>query len=120
METGKIIKWYIRLRDQKKELEEKHKQELAPIKEKMELAEAALQKIMQDQGLTNLKTNGGTAYVVTEVQPKVVDWESTLEWIRKNSRWDVLERRVNKTQAKEEEIPGVQKTIRKKVNVRVS
>ena len=120
MDTGDIIRHYIKWRDQKKEIEERHKAELAPLKEKMEKAEAALQKIMLDSGLKQLKSTAGTAYIAEQVSTKVFDWEKTLEWVREHNRYDVLERRVNKTIAQEEDIPGVEVSKRLKTNVRIS
>lgn len=120
MAAGDFIAWYIRLREQKADLEERHKQELAPIKEKMKKIEAALQKIMQEQGTKQMKSAEGTAYLQTVSSVKVSDWDSALAWIRENERWDALERRINKTIAVEEEVPGTHVTQAVKTNIRVS
>lgn len=120
MDTGDIIRHYIKWRDKKKEIEERHKEELAPLKDKMEKAEAALQKIMLDQGVKQVKGSAGTAYLTEQVSTKVSDWEETLEWVKNQNRFDVLDRRVNKTAAQEEEIPGVEVSRRIKVNVRIT
>jgi hypothetical protein len=122
MNLSTIIDHYIKLRDTKSDMEERHKDELAPIKEQMELVEAALQKHMQDLGLQNLKAGNGTAYLAETTSAKVMDWETTLNWITANQRWDMLERRVNKTAVMEEEdgVPGVQVTRIVKTHVRRS
>ena len=120
MDYEKVINAYIKWRDQKKELEEKHKQELAPLRENMEKAEAALQKVMLDSNCKKISTKAGTAYLSEQVSTKVTDWDEVINFVQSENRYDILERRVNKTVAKEEEIPGVAVTRRMKTNIRVS
>jgi hypothetical protein len=120
METGKFINWYIRLRAEKEATEKRHKEELAPIKEKMQTIEVALQKIMQEQGLKNLRSDQGTAYLANVANVKVTRKEDLINFVKEYDRWDVLDIRANKTAAQEEEIPGVEVTRGIKVNIRVS
>lgn len=120
MTTGDFIEWYLRLRKQKADMEERHKQELAPIQEKMRLIEAALQKTMLDQGTKQMKSGAGTAYLQTVANVKVVDWDTALTWIKENDRWDALERRINKTIAVEEDVPGVQVVRSVKTTIRTA
>ena len=116
----KIIAYYITLRDQKAEIESRHKEELAPIKENMQLAEAALHKLMLDQDVTQLKKKGvGTAFLQEFVSAKVDDWDTVLKHIQDHDRWDLLERRVNKTAVLDgDEVPGITIAKSLKVNVR--
>jgi len=120
METGKFINWYLRLRAEKEAIEERHKEELAPIKEKMRTIEVALQKIMQDQGLKNLRSDQGTAYLVNVANVKIINKEELIKFVKEQDRWDVLDIRANKTAAQDEEIPGVEVTRGVKTNIRVS
>jgi len=120
METGKFINFYIRLRAEKEAIEKRHKEELAPIKEKMQTIEAALQKIMQDQGLKNLRSDRGTAYLANVANVKVSDKEALINFVKSHGRWDALDIKANKTVAQEEEIPGVEVTRGVKTNIRVS
>lgn len=118
----KILAAYIGWRDQKAEIEARHKEELAPLKDKMQMAEAALQKMMLDQDVSQLKKKGvGTAYLQEFVSAKVDDWDAVLEHVKTADRWDLLERRVNKTAVLDgDEVPGVTVSKSLKVNVRRS
>lgn len=123
--ADKLIKHYIYLRDQKEEMEARHKEELRPIKDDMQQVEAALQKLMQEQGLRQFKGDHGTAFIQEDTSAKVTDWNEALDYIRNNERWDLLEKRVNKTQLMEtleEEgpVPGVDVNRRMKTLVRRS
>ena len=121
MSVDLILSAYLRWRDEKAEIEARHKEELAPIKEKMQQAEAALQKMMLDQDLSQIKKKGvGTAYLQEHTAAKVDDWDSVLSYVTENQRYDLLERRVNKTAVMdtEDEIPGITVSKSLKVNVR--
>jgi hypothetical protein len=120
MNADKIIERYVALRDRKAEVEAKHKEELMPLREQLELCEAALQKLMNDAGVKQLKGDHGTAFVKEQVSAKVTAWDDTLRYIQEQEAWDLLERRVNKTvvMEAEEEIPGVEISRRLTVNVR--
>ncbi len=102
-----LIGKYIELRDRKEAMVEQQKQELAPLEKKLDLCKAGLQKIMQDLGVKQVKGEEGTAFIVQKKSTRVDSWEDALGWIRDHERWDVLERRVNKTVALEENIPGI-------------
>lgn len=120
MNVDKLIEHYVHLRDRKAEIEARHKDELAPLKEDMSKIEGALQKLMNDQGVKQLKGEHGTAFQQEQTSAKVVDWDKTLSFVQENERWDLLERRVNKTAALEEDVPGVEVSRAFKVNVRRS
>ena len=121
MNIDKIIGRYVALRDQKAEVEARHKEELAPLRRQMEVLEAGLHKLMHDQGVKQLKGAHGTAFIKEDVSAKVSDWQPCLQAIIEQERWDMLERRVNKTQVMDEgDWPGVTITRRQTVNVRRS
>lgn len=111
MDRDKVIAHYVELRDKKQDMEKRHKQELEPIKQDMELIEAALQKDLQEQGLKQFKGDHGTAFIKTLTNAKVTDWEgAALPFIIKNERWDLLYRNISKKNMleTETEVPGVE------------
>lgn len=111
MDRDKVIAHYVALRDQLKDMEKQHKEQLAPLKQDMELIEAALQKDLQEQGLKQFKGDHGTAFIKVLTNAKVTDWEGeALPWLVENERWDLLVRNVNKTNMleTEAEVPGVE------------
>ena len=97
MNIDDVIRGYVKLRDEKESLEKRHKEELAPIREKMQKIEAWLQDQLQQQGLTNFKGASGTAFLQEATSATVADWEETLNYIRNNDAWELLEHRVSKT-----------------------
>ena len=102
-----IVEFYMAKRAELDALETAHKAAKAQITAAMEKCEAVIQKMFNESGLTSVRTPFGTAYQSTLSKVKVADWESALNWIRENNRWDALERRINKTVAQENDIPGV-------------
>ncbi len=121
MNIDYLIALYVRKRDRLDELAAEHKARTAEIMEEMQLIEAGLQKLMEDQGVRQFKSAHGTAYQQAWTKASVADWEEALGYIRSNERWDLLTRAVNKTVALEiGEVPGVAVTRGIKVNVRRS
>lgn len=96
-----VVGGYIKLRDKKKLLEDAHKQNVAPINEKMKMLEAWLLRELQRQGADHVGTGLGTVYQSTIVKPVIRDWSSVLDFIVANEQWGMLERRVSKTAVEE-------------------
>lgn len=121
MQTGELIKRYMEFRAKKEEIEEEAKKRLEPIQTKMQMIEAALQKIMVEQGLKNLKSEYGTAYLTTAISAKIVDRQALIDYVKSTDRWDVIDLRANKTAIKEEEsLPGVEVTKTLQTRIRVN
>lgn len=122
-----LIEKYVQLRDRKKAIEDEHKAQLAPYKEAMQRLEDAFQTSMQEMGLKSLKSPHGTVYQSEVANAKVRDFDAALKFIVDNERYDLLERRVNKTTLQSileegdiDEVPGVELTRALKINVRRS
>ena len=103
---------YVKLRDHKKKIQDRHKEELAPINGKMEALENWLLKQLNDQQAQSIKTGSGTVFKHTRTAAKVEDWDATLDFIITNQLWHILERRVSKTAVEElaeenQVVPGV-------------
>lgn len=103
---------YVKLRDHKKKVQDRHKDELSPINRKMETLEGWLLKQLNDQHAQSIKTEMGTVFKHTRTAAKVEDWDATLEFVITNQLWHVLERRVSKTAVEElaeqdQVVPGV-------------
>ena len=115
---------YIRLRNEKGAIEKRHKEELAPLREKLERLEAWLLSMLNRQGVESTRTDAGTAYKSVRTSAKVVDWEATLAFIQENELWHMLEHRVSKTAIEEyaEQTgavpPGIDVVQELRVNVR--
>lgn len=95
--VDEVIKGYIKLRDHKKGMKDKHKEELAPVNAKMELLEGWLQRDLQTRKVDSQKTKEGTAYLMTSTKATVRDRDAFLEFVREKEMWELIENRVAKS-----------------------
>lgn len=95
--VDQVVAAYMKLRDKKKAIESAAEAEVATIKDKMEKFEAWIREKANEQGVTSFKTKSGTAFLTTTDYASVSNWDATLEFIKKNDAFDMLERRVSKT-----------------------
>jgi hypothetical protein len=75
------------------------------------------------QGASSFKTEGGTAFITRKEQATVKDWEATLQYIRENEAYDLLERRVSRIAVRTlvdegTPPPGVDYSVKLGVNIR--
>lgn len=115
-----IVAFYVKTRDEIEALEALHKEALAPLKERLQKAEGALHKIMQEQSVQSLKTAHGTAYLQEWTKASVVDHDTLFRWAADHNRPDIFPKSCNKTVVLEigDEVPGVEITRGLKTNVR--
>lgn len=113
MSAADMIAKYIQLRDKKKEIEDKHKEELRPYNNLIEKLDGMLMHELERAGVDNMKCDAGTVFKSTSTSVGVQHWPETLKYIQENEAWDLLEARVSKTAAKAiieetgQPIPGV-------------
>lgn len=86
----RAVEKFIFLRDKKKEITDRHKEELKPLNEAMIALEAAVQKALIAQGASNVKTPHGTAYLSTTVRPQITDWKELRPFILENDLIDMM------------------------------
>jgi hypothetical protein len=122
--ANELVRRYMQLRERKAGMKTAYEEQVAEVDRAMELIESMLQKMMQEQGVTSLRTEHGTPYFSTQSSATVADWDAYLAWIRAGERWEFLERRANKTSveqfkaANDDLPPGVNWSERIKVNVK--
>lgn len=97
IDLDKVIAGYIKLRDAKDAMETRHKEELAPLNSKMEKIEAWLQNALQSQGLRNVKSDSGTAFIQSVANVTTPDFEATMAYIKEHDMWELLDRRLSKS-----------------------
>lgn len=127
MPPGKAAEAYVKLRDKVEEITKAHKAQLQPFTEMMAKLEGLLLAHLDTTGLDSIKVKDGgkgvTVFKATTTSVTVKEWEKTLDFIKGNELWDLLEARVAKTAAQEymEEtkaaIPGV--TVTSAIALRV-
>jgi len=121
---GEIVKKYVELRDTKDRIAADAKAKTDPISVAMKTIETYLMKLSQDTGQTQFGTEFGTAFVTTKKGCNVTDWDATVEYIRTNGAFNLLNKAVNKT-AVDEYIekhgmppPGVNWVVMKDIQIR--
>ncbi len=98
---GEVIRTYIKLRNQKEAIEDEVKERVAAINIRLSKLEAFLKMQMDAQGLTNFKSEHGTAFISSTDYANVVDWDATLSFIRENEAYDMLEKSIRKLAVRE-------------------
>jgi len=119
-----VVATYMKLRVQKDMIEAETKDRVKGIKEKMEKLEAWIKEQADAQGVTSFKTKHGTAFLTTTDYANVADWDSVLDFIKREKAFDMLERRVSKTavrgyiEATKAVPPGINYGTKLEVNIR--
>lgn len=91
-----VIKAYLQLRNACDAIEAEAKAQVKVHKEKMAKLESYMQMELDRQGSTSVKTDAGTAFVSTTDFAAVADWDQTLNFIKEQGAFDMLEKRVSK------------------------
>lgn len=81
-------------------LDQEYKQRKAVIKEKMIALENWFTVKSQEDGLTSIKTDAGTAYWSTHHSATVASREDLFKFCMENDAWDLVESRASKTAVK--------------------
>lgn len=98
---GDYITKYLEVRDLKKALEDRHKEELRPINEVLGKLEVFFQTTMAKLGVENLKGTTGTAYTSTTASVTTADKMAFLDFVKEHDAWHLLDVRPAKTATKE-------------------
>jgi hypothetical protein len=96
-----LVEKYIKLRDKKALMTADFKERMAHINEVLDQVESALLHQFKELGVESVRTSSGTAFRSTRYSATVADWDATLDFIKANEHWQMLEHRVSK-QAVEE------------------
>lgn len=119
-----VIKKYMELRAEKEQIEADTKDRVRSIKESMEKIESWLKAKADTDGVTSFKTEHGTAFLATTDYATVADWDATLNFIKSEDAYDLLDKRVNKTAVRgyidcnKEVPPGINYGTKLGVNIR--
>jgi hypothetical protein len=119
-----IVRTYMKLRNQKEQIEAETKDRVAKLKEKMVKLEAWIKEKADADGVTSFKTDHGTAFLTTTDYANVADWDAVLGFIRQNEAYDMLEKRISKLavrgyiETNKAVPPGVNYGTKLEVNIR--
>lgn len=119
-----IVRTYMKLRNQKEQIEAETKDRVAKLKEKMVKLESWIKEKADADGVTSFKTDHGTAFLTTTDYANVADWDAVLGFIRENEAYDMLEKRISKLavrgyiETNKAVPPGVNYGTKLEVNIR--
>lgn len=86
---------YIKLRDQIKAIEERHKEELKKPKEVLAKLEAVLATGLKSANAQNISTSAGTVYFSTRVSAKIKDGDAFWNFVVTNEAYELIDKRAN-------------------------
>ena len=124
LQLDKMIQSYVALRDRKRMIEAKHKEELAPYTKVMEEIAGKLLDYMQKLGTNSVNTDGGTAYQITKPSATIRDGAAFRQWVVEQNGYHLVDWRANANAVSEfikvngDVPPGVNFTTRTTVNCR--
>lgn len=96
-----VAEGYVTLRNFKRSLEAKHKEELKPINVDMKKMEAFMLDLLNKQGAQNVSTAEATIYKSKRVSVKTENWQDFFEFVQANEAWHFLTKSVSKTMVQE-------------------
>lgn len=97
MDVNTNVDEYIRTRDEIRDIESRHKDELRPYKQKLEELGAVLLEQLQAVGGDGVRTKSGTVYVTEKKSASLADPALFMDYVVQNSAWDLLDRKANVT-----------------------
>lgn len=121
-----LVAKYVELRDGIERIDKKAKEDKAPLAKAMEAIESGLMKLMQDQGVKQLKTEAGTAFITQASHCGVENFDAVLADMKARDDFSLLNKAVSKNAVKEyidkfeRPPPGVKWTVMNEVQVRRS
>lgn len=102
LDANALIARYIALRDQKEDVQARHKEELAPINEEMTSIEGHLLSALTAMNINSVTATGlGTALKATESSASIADAETFQRFVIDNKRWDMIDWKANKAAARQ-------------------
>ena len=97
IDVEKRVGQYVKLRDMKAEIEEKHKAELKLVVETMAMIEDELMSALQSSNVTNMKTQEGTVSLLNKQSVSTADLSAFWTWIVTQGAFDMLDKKPNVT-----------------------
>lgn len=91
----KWVDQYVAVRDAKRAFEEQHKTDLKKYTDILDLLEGHLQSFFNENGLENVKTGAGTAYLSTIYRASIADKQAFTSFVIEKSRWDLVDWKAN-------------------------
>lgn len=98
--ADKLIKAFLKLKAQRKQLEEQFKSEDSELAAQQELIQERLADLCEEIGVDSLKTPFGSATRAVKTRYWTQDWGSMYDFIKDNDAMFLLEQRLHQTNLK--------------------
>lgn len=92
---------YVKLRDKIKEIQDRHKEELAPFKELLEKLNSVLLGHLNTVGADNVGTGAGTVYRTTKKSASIADMSAFWDYVTSQGDFDMVDKKANATAVEE-------------------
>jgi hypothetical protein len=96
-----LTKVYIKIRDSRRALEQTFKAEDEKLQEQIRAIEEQMLDICKKFNASSIKTQAGTVIRSVKSRYWTNDWDSMYQFIRENSAFGLLERRLHQTHMKQ-------------------
>jgi hypothetical protein len=96
-----MVTVYLKIRNAIAEMEERHKAELAVVREQFDLVAGKLLEICNEQNVEGIKTSAGTVSRRVVSRYWTSDWESMHNFIREHDALGLLEQRIHQGNMKQ-------------------
>lgn len=96
-----MVTVYLKIRNAIAEMEDRHKAELAVVREQFDLVAEKLLEICNEQNVEGIKTSAGTVSRRIVSRYWTNDWESMHDFIRKHDALELLEHRIHQGNMKQ-------------------
>src|SRR5450759_1773236 len=101
VKVDKYVKYFIAMRDKKKLMDDAYAIEKKKVTDVMDKIEGILQAFLEKAGGEGIKTQYGSVYLSTKTTASLADPEAFMDFVIANELFDLLDRRVNSTAAKD-------------------
>lgn len=123
--SNQMVAEYMMVRGEIEAMADRHKNELAPLKDRMVAIEGAIQKYLNDNGMDGFKANGATVYTERVMRANIGDKAALNQFILETGDVELLQTRLSTTVLKEwmathndQVPPGVKVDYERAVRVR--
>jgi len=96
-----LAKIYIKIRNAKEAVVEKHKQELAEYNEQLEAISEEMLELCKEQNASSIRTGEGTIIRKVTTRYATTDWDSLYKFIKEHDAYGLLEQRLHQTNTKQ-------------------
>jgi len=97
IDVEKRVGQFVKLRDMKAELAERHKTEMQPILETMEMLKEELKLALNAANAENMKTSAGTVSLSRKANASASDINAFWTWVVTQGAFDMIDKKPNVT-----------------------